>query len=81
MSLDPIKPIGGFIENTIRPLLHEFKWFFNECDEQGIPLTEENIKRIVNYVAKAHMRTVIIQCVQAIFISLIVCTTFLVLAS
>ena len=79
--LDPIKPVGAFLENTVRPLLKEFQWFFQECDRQNIKISEENITRIFKYVAKAHMRTVIIQCVQAIFISLIVCTTFLVLAS
>jgi len=79
--LDPIKPVGAFLENTIRPLLGESRWFFKECDKQDIPINEENIKRLLNYVARAHMRTVIIQCVQAIFITMIVCTTFLVLAS
>lgn len=79
--IDPIKPIGAFLENTIRPLLGEFRWFFDECEKRNVNLTETNIKRIVNFVAKAHMRTVIIQCVQAIFITLIVCTTFLVLQS
>ena len=79
--IDPIKPIGAFLENTIRPLLGEFRWFFDECEKRNVNLTETNIKRIVNYVAKAHMRTVIIQCVQAIFITLIVCTTYLVSVS
>jgi hypothetical protein len=77
--IDPIKPIGAFIENTIRPLLQEFRWFFDECEKHHLKITEQNIKAVADYVARAHMRTVVIQCVQAIFIALIVCITFLVL--
>lgn len=76
--IDYWKPIGGFIENTIRPLLAEFKWFFEECDQRGLPITEKNLTAIANYVAKSHFWTVIIQCIQAIVITIIICATWII---
>lgn len=75
--LDPIKPIGAFIENTIRPLLEEFKWFFDECDKRGIKLNESNIRSVVDYVARAHFRTVLLGCAQAVLITVVICLTYL----
>lgn len=71
MGIDPIKPIGAFIENTIRPLLEEFRWFFEECDKREIPINEKNIKDMADYIARAHFRTVMVQFVQAIILALI----------
>lgn len=78
MSLDPIKPIGAFIENTIRPLLDEFHWFFEECEKRKLIINEKNIKVVAEYVARAHFRTVVIQFVQAVVLTLIVCGTWLI---
>ena len=74
--IDPIKPIGAFIENTIRPLLSEFHWFFEECEKKGIPINEQNIKVIADYVARAHFRTVLVRFVQTIVITLILCVAW-----
>ena len=75
--IDPLKPIGAFIENTIRPLLGEFKWFFEECEKKGIPINETNLRSIVDYVARAHFRTVLLGCAQAVLITGIICLTYL----
>lgn len=75
--IDPLKPLGAFIENTIRPLLGEFKWFFEECEKKGIPLNEESIRSICEYCTRAHFRTVVIQLVQAVLITGIICLTYL----
>lgn len=70
--------MGAFIENTIRPLLAEFKWFFEECDKRGIPLNETNIRSIVDYAARAHFRTVLLGCVQAVLITVLCCVTWII---
>lgn len=76
MSLDPIKPIGGFIENTIRPMLEEMKWFFKECERLEIPINESNIKSVVDYIVKAHIRSLIIKAIQTIIITVLICLTW-----
>lgn len=78
MNLDPIKPIGGFIENTIRPMLEEVQWFFDECDIHDIPINERNIKKIIDYTARAHFRTCIINLIQNVVICLLICATWLI---
>jgi len=75
--IDPLKPIGAFVENTIRPLLGEFKWFFEECDKRKIPINEKSIKLVVDYVARAHFRTVLFRSIQAVLITVIICLTYL----
>jgi len=76
--IDPLKPIGAFIENTIRPLLGEFKWFFDECEKKGMKLNEDNIKSIVNYISMAHFRTVLFQFLQAVILTLLICATWII---
>lgn len=76
--IDPIKPIGAFIENTIRPLLEEFHWFFEECERKGIPINEKNLRSIGDYVTRAHFRTVLINFVQTVIITIIICVTWLI---
>ena len=75
--IDPIKPIGAFLENTIRPLLKEFHWFFEECEKKGIPLNAENIRSIVDYVSRSHFRTVLVQFAQTVTITILICVTWL----
>lgn len=70
--IDHWKPLGGFIENTIRPLLGELHWFFEECDKRGIPLTENSIKAIAEYVASRWFEGLIIRSIVNIIISLII---------
>ena len=79
--LDPLKPLGAFIENTIRPLLGELKWFFEECEKKGLIINEKNIKVVVDYVARSHFRTVLVQFAQAITITLILCVTWIICQS
>ena len=76
--IDPLKPLGAFIENTIRPLLGEFKWFFEECEKKGIPINETNVRDICRTVARAHFRTVLFGCAQAVLITLIICATWII---
>ena len=76
--IDPLKPIGAFLENTIRPLLAEFQWFFKECEKKGISLNEENIQRVVRAIGLCHFRTVIIHLIQNVVITLLICATWLI---
>lgn len=76
--IDPLKPLGAFIENTIRPLLGEFKWFFEECEKKGLNLNEENITRICRVIGNCHFRTVVIQMCQAVLITIILCVTWII---
>ncbi len=76
--IDPLKPLGAFIENTIRPLLEEFKWFFEECEKRGIPINEENIQGILGYCSRAHFRTVVLDAIKSIAITVILCLTWLI---
>jgi len=75
--IDPLKPLGAFIENTIRPLLGEFKWFFEECDKRGIKLNEENITSVCRTVLHCHFRTVAFDALKAVLITVIICLTYL----
>ncbi len=75
--IDPLKPLGAFIENTIRPLLGEFKWFFEECEKKGLSLNEENVIRVCRVILRCHFRTVLIQLAQAVLITVIICLTYL----
>ena len=79
--IDPLKPLGAFIENTLRPLLGEFKWFFEECDKRKVPLNEQNIKLVIDYVTRAHIRTVLIQLLQAVLITGMICVTWIICRS
>jgi hypothetical protein len=76
--IDPLKPLGAFIENTIRPLLSEFHWFFEECDKRGVSINETSIRHIVDYVARAHFRTVCVQLIQAVLITTLLCATWII---
>lgn len=80
MNLDPIKPIGAFVENTLRPLLDEMHWFFEACEKRGVPITEENVKSVLEYIARAHMRTCVVNLLQNMVVTLIICLTFFLLA-
>lgn len=75
--IDPLKPLGAFIENTIRPLLGEFKWFFDECEKKGMNLNEENILRVCRIILKCHFRTVAFDALKAVLITVIICLTYL----
>lgn len=73
--LDHLKPIGGFIENTLRPLIEESKQFLDELESKGINVNERNIKRIISHVSKRHLVTVIIQSISSIIVTGVVSYT------
>lgn len=71
-SLNDIKPLGAFIENTIRPLIAEAGDILYEFQKQGFNLTEENLTKFTKQIALLHLRTVIIQAIRDILIGLLI---------
>ena len=71
-SLNDIKPLGAFIENTIRPLLQESSDILFEFQRQGINVTADNLLTFTKRVADLHLRTVIIQAFRDLFIAVLV---------
>lgn len=78
--IDQMKPLGAFIENTIRPLLDEVQWFFEECDKRNIPVSKENINIMINFISDCWVKGLIIKLIQNVIIALIigfvVCKTY-----
>lgn len=72
LSLNDIKPLGAFVENTLRPMLEEAGDILFEFQRQGINITEENLVRYTKEVAKAHLITVIVQAIRDIIIAFII---------
>ncbi len=72
LSLNDIKPLGAFVENTLRPMLDKAGDILFEFQRQGINITEENLVRYAREVANAHLKTVVIQAVRDIVIALII---------
>jgi hypothetical protein len=73
--LDYMKPVGAFLEHTIRPLIAESKWFLDELEKKGIKVNETNIKHSLDYLSSCYIRYAVIQLVQNIIIAGIVCLT------
>jgi hypothetical protein len=63
------KPLGGFIENTIRPLLDELHWFFEECDKRNLPITKTFAKEMIDYVTSRWLDAVIVKSIQNVIIA------------
>lgn len=72
MNLDEIKPLGAFVENTLRPFLAEFKEILDELKEAGINLENEDIIEYSKIIANLHLRTVFVQAVRDITIGVII---------
>lgn len=72
MKIDDIKPLGAFVENTLRPLFAECSDFLKLANEYGLEINESNITRVLKEVARVHLKTVIIQSVRDVFIAIIV---------
>jgi len=72
LSLNDIKPLGAFIENTIRPLIQESGDILFEFQRQGINITADNLIQFTKKVAHLHLRTVIIQAIRDIIIAIII---------
>ena len=74
LSLNDIKPLGAFIENTIRPFILEAKDILSEFERQKIPITESNISSFIKKISIIHLRTIIIQAIRDIIIAIIIAT-------
>lgn len=73
--IDDMKPIGAFIEYTVRPILAQFKWFLEELERQGIGFCEANIVRILNRCFKSYIIFLVLSIIQSIIITAMVCFT------
>ena len=73
--IDHWKPLGAFIENTIRPLIEEMKWFLDELDRRSIKVSEENIKNVTDYIAKTYLSGLIIRSINVVIITTLICGT------
>lgn len=72
LSLNDIKPLGAFIENTIRPVIQEAGDILAEFQRQGIAVTQENLISYTKTISNLHLRTIIIQSLRDITIALII---------
>lgn len=71
--IDNLKPFGGFIENTIRPILDELHWLFEEMDKKGLKVTESNLLAILNKVAYLQIITLLLDILKSVLVAGIVC--------
>lgn len=71
-SLNDIKPLGAFIENTIRPMIQEAGDILAEFQRQGIAVTQENLISYTKTIANLHLRTVTIQALRDIVLGIII---------
>lgn len=69
--IDYMKPVGAFLEHTIRPLIQEAKWFLDELDKRGIKVSEENITHAATHLAGIYIRVTVIRAIQNVIITLI----------
>lgn len=67
-----LKPLGAFIENTIRPLIEESKIFLGELDKHGIKVNESSLKQVSSHIFKRAMVLSIIGLIKDIFLALII---------
>ena len=77
-----LKPYGAFVENTIRPLLEEFKFVLGELQKYGFDFSEENLSRILKPVFKMYFISLIFDVIKTLITIGSVClVAYLVLAS
>lgn len=72
LSLNDIKPLGAFIENTIRPVISECKEILEEFKRQGLDVTEDRLVAYTKTIAGLHLRTIVIQAIRDIIIAIII---------
>lgn len=75
MKMLDLKPYGAFVENTIRPLFEELRELLSIAKEQGLELSEKNIKTILNQIGTWYLLNSALEVVKAICITSIVCYT------
>jgi hypothetical protein len=73
--IDYMKPVGAFLENTIRPLIKETKWLLDEFEKKGIKVTEENIQKVTKNLFDCYIKYALVEFAQNIFITIIVSFT------
>lgn len=73
MKVDDFKPIGSFIEFTIRPLISELKWLFDEMEKKGIKITEKNFKNTAMMLMRGYLIYSVINFIQSVTVTSIVC--------
>ena len=54
-----LKPYGAFIENTLRPLLDEFKFVIGELNKFGFNFSEESLARLSKPFFKLYVYSLI----------------------
>jgi len=74
MQID-LKPVGAFLENTVRPMIEEGRWFLAELERQGIKISEENIVRVLREFLLHSLLVVIARSVLIILVSVIIAFT------
>lgn len=79
--IDYMKPVGAFLENTVRPLIQESKWFIDELEAKGLRLTKRGLEETAGFLFKSYSKCLLIKLVQNVIITGIVCLTiYLILA-
>ena len=77
MKIDDIKPIGTFVEYTLRPFLDELGWLIKEIDSRGIKITESNVKAVLSSLSYVYLWSLAINFVKDILcLSLILMTVY-----
>ena len=54
-----LKPYGAFVENTIRPLLDEFKDVIGELSKYGLNFSEDSLARLSKPFFKLYVYSLI----------------------
>jgi len=70
-SIDP-KPIGAFIEYTLKPLIDDSRELIAVLDEHGIKLGD-----VVNYAFRLYVIDIINRTILALFVTGMICATAL----
>ena len=75
-----LKPYGAFIENTVRPLLEEFRRVLREVEEAGLPVNQESLEHLLASLFKRHLVITLLTLVKEVAIIVIISfTTYLIL--
>jgi hypothetical protein len=66
MKIDDIKPVGAFVEYTLRPLLDEVGWLIYELDARGLHITESNVSKVLAKLSSMYIVSLVINFVKDI---------------
>ena len=73
--IDYMKPVGAFLENTVRPLISEMKWFIDELEKRGLRVTETSISHVFRILLKCYLECLWVNLIKSVIITVIVCLT------